>query len=158
MTAAEIIASLQLEPLPNEGGFFRQTYVSAARLPGGRPLGTAIYFLITPDGFSALHRLHTGEIWHFYAGDAVEHLTLDPATGEGRKIRLGGTLASGQIPQLVVAGGIWQGARLVAGGSWALLGCTMSPGWDAAEFVLGDRGALATGFPEWAQDIRALTR
>ena len=158
MTAAEIIAALRLEPLPNEGGFFRQTYVSALGLPGGRAAGTAIYFLITPDGFSALHRLRTEEIWHFYAGDVVEHLILDPATGEGRKTHLGTGFAAGQTPQLVVPGDTWQGARLADGGAWALLGCTMSPGWDAREFTLGERTGLAARFPDWAADIRALTR
>ena len=157
-TAEEIIALLQLVPLPNEGGFHRQSYVSAARLTNGRPAGTAIYFLITPDGFSALHRLETEEVWHFYAGDPVEHLTLDPATGEGFVTHLGAPLANGGRPQLVVRGGHWQGARLAAGGAWALLGCTMSPGWDEREFTLGERAALAALFPAWAADIRALTR
>ena len=158
MTAAALIAALGLEPLPDEGGFFRQTYVSAARLSGGRAAGTAIYFLITPDGFSALHRLRTEEVWHFYAGDAVEHLILDPANEKGRKTVLGADFAGGQTPQLIVPGDTWQGARLAAGGAWALLGCTMSPGWDAAEFILGDRAALDARFPSWTQDIRALTR
>jgi len=158
MTAADLIASLRLEPLPHEGGFFRRTYVSAARLPDGRPAGTAIYFLITPDGFSALHRLRTEEVWHFYAGDAVEHLILDPATGTGRKTILGATPADGRLPQLVVPGDAWQGARLADGGAWALLGCTMSPGWDAADFTLGERAGLTVRFPDWTRDIRALTR
>ncbi|MFA6289119.1 MAG: cupin domain-containing protein [Opitutaceae bacterium] len=158
MTAADLIAALRLEPLPREGGFFRQTHASAARLPGGRPQDTAIYFLITPEGFSALHRLRTEEIWHFYGGDAVEHLILDPATGEGRKTRLGSDFADGQIPQLVVPGDTWQGARLAAGGEWALLGCTMSPGWDERDFTLGDRAALTAEFPVWAADIRTFTR
>jgi len=158
MTATDLIAALRLEPLPREGGFFRQTYASAASQPGGRPLGTAIYFLITPEGFSALHRLRTEEVWHFYAGDAVEHLILDPSTGAGRKTRLGSDFGSGQSPQLVVPGETWQGARLAAGGAWALLGCTMSPGWDEREFTLGGRTALTAEFPAWEADIRAFTR
>ncbi|MBW8780794.1 MAG: cupin domain-containing protein [Verrucomicrobia bacterium] len=157
-SAAEIIAALQLAPLPNEGGFFRQTYVSAATLPGGRPAGTAIYFLLTPEDFSALHRLHTEEIWHFYAGDTVEHLILDPTTGEGRQTLLGADCLRGLTPQLAVPGGTWQGARLVAGGAWALLGCTMSPGWEEREFALGGRDALVARFPAWAADIETLTR
>jgi predicted cupin superfamily sugar epimerase len=159
-TAAGIIASLQLEPLPHEGGFFRRTYTSAAQLADGRPVGTAIYFLITPEGFSALHSLVTDEIWHFYAGDPVEHLMLDPNTHKdsGIRTRLGADFAQGQRPQLTVPGGVWQGARLAPGGAWALLGCTMSPGWDAREFVLGEREALTKQFPSLAGDIRALTR
>lgn len=160
-TAAEIITALQLEPLPVEGGWFRRSYTSALTFPGGRPAGTAIYFLITPEGFSALHALRTEEVWHFYAGDPVEHLTLDPATHIGAKTLLGSDVVRGQRPQLVVPGGAWQGARLAPGAvreGWALIGCTMSPGWDAAEFTLGDRTALTARFAGWAGDIYALTR
>jgi predicted cupin superfamily sugar epimerase len=157
-TAADIISLLHLEPLPNEGGFFRQTYASAGTLPGGRPAGTAIYFLITPEGFSALHTLATEEVWHFYAGDPVEHVVLDAITHTGIKTRLGSDLSQGQRPQLVVPAQACQGARLVSGGSWALLGCTMSPGWDEREFRLGDRDTLLAQFPKWAADILALTR
>ncbi len=158
MTAAEIIVALRLEPLPNEGGFFRQTYASDVRLPDGRPMGTTIYFLVTPEGFSALHRLQTEEVWHFYAGDVVEHLIFDPATGEGCKTWLGSDFTSGQTPQLIVPGGLWQGARLAVGGAWALVGCTMSPGWDEREFTLGDRADLTARFQAWAADIRVFTR
>ncbi len=190
-SAAEIIASLRLEPLPIEGGFFRRTYTSTACLPGGRAVGTAIYFLITPEGFSALHRLETDEVWHFYMGDPVEHLMLGDdrarahggegegagasdnangcnAAGDGMRASatvaggtrtvLGTDLAHGQRPQLTVPGGVWQGARIVPGGAWALVGCTMSPGWDEREFTLGERAGLVARFPEWAGDIRALTR
>lgn len=156
--AAEIIARLRLEPLPNEGGFFRRTYTSAATLPGGRPLATSIYFLLTPDGFSALHRLLTDEVWHFHAGDPVEHVMLDPTNSGGVRTILGTDLVAGHQPQLIVPGGAWQGARLVPGGAWALAGCTMSPGWDEREFTLGERTALTSRFPDWAADIRALTR
>ena len=157
-TAAAIIAALSLEPLPNEGGFFRPTYTSALSLPSGRAVGSAIYFLVTPEGFSALHTLRTDELWHFYAGDLVEHLTLDPTTGNGIKTRLGPDVLNGQLPQLVVPGETWQGARLAPGGRWALLGCTMAPGWDVREFILGERADLARRFPAWAEDIRELTR
>jgi len=157
-TAAEIIALLKLEPLPNEGGFFRRTYTSTATLPGGRPVGTAIYFLLTPEGFSALHRLLTDEVWHFHAGAPIEHLMLDPASGRGTRTIIGSDLPGGQQTQRTVPGGVWQGARLATGGAWALVGCTMSPGWDEREFTLGERNVLITRFPEWAGDIRALTR
>lgn len=164
-TAAEIIATLQLEPLPVEGGWFRRSYTSALTLPDGRAAGTAIYFLLTPEGFSALHALRTEEVWHFYAGDPVEHLMLDPATHTGAKTLLGSDVAHGQRPQLVVPGGAWQGARLApdsAGNNgregWALVGCTMSPGWDDAGFTLGERAELTARFAGWAGDIHALTR
>lgn len=156
-SAAEIIAALQLEPLLPEGGFFRRTYTSAATLGDGRALGSAIYFLITPDGFSALHTLATDELWHFYAGDPVEHLMLAP---DGTAVRtiLGVDFARGHQPQLVVPGGLCQGARLARGGAWALLGCTLAPAWDDREFILGDRDALSVRYPAWTDDIRALTR
>jgi hypothetical protein len=160
-TAAEIIELLQLEPLPNEGGFFRQTYVSRQRSPDGRALGTAIYFLITPEGFSALHLLATDEIWHVYAGDPVEHVMFGDAPDAQIKTLLGTDLAAGQRPQLIVPGGVWQGARLAPAtvrNGWALLGCTMSPGWDERACVFGKRDELIARFPDWAADIHALTR
>ncbi len=171
-SASEIIASLHLEPLPHEGGFYRRTYTSAAGFTDGRPVGTAIYFLITPDGFSALHSLLTDELWHFYAGDPVEHVMLDPtvppdALHAGTRTVLGVEFATGQKPQLTVSGGVWQGARLAPhprdsdaqhAHGWALLGCTMSPGWEQKEFTLGERDVLLARFPAWAADIHALTR
>jgi len=160
-TAAEIIDLLKLEPLPDEGGFFRQTYVSNVALPGGRAAGTAIYFLITPEGFSALHTLVTEEVWHFYAGDPVEHLMLDTAAHTGTKTLIGTDLAAGQRPQLIVPAHAVQGARLAPGPrthGWALLGCTMSPGWDHREFSLAQREPLLAAFPAWSADIHALTR
>lgn len=156
-SAAEIIAALQLEPLLPEGGFFRRTYTSAATSPEGRPAGSAIYFLITPDGFSALHTLVTDELWHFYAGDPVEHLMFSPEGAATRTV-LGVDFARGHQPQLVVPGGACQGARLVRGGAWALLGCTLAPAWDDREFTLAGRAALIARHPAWADDIRALTR
>ena len=160
-TADEIIALLKLEPLPHEGGFFRQTYVSAQTLPGGRTAGTAIYFLITPDDFSALHLLKTDEVWHFYAGDPVEHITLDDRSGDGEKNLLGTDFAAGQRPQLSVPGNCWQGARLAPGRrvhGWTLLGCTMAPGWLADECSMAVRDTLLKRFPVWADPVRALTR
>ena len=166
--AEKIIARLGLAPLPNEGGFFRQSWVSRERLADGRAAGSAIYFLLTPEGFSALHRLKTDELWHFYAGDPVEHLQLDPRDGSARLTTLGSDVLAGQTSQLIVRGGIWQGARLVlspteglapaAGRGWALLGCTLAPAWDEREFLLGQRAELSTGFPAQAGLIAALTR
>lgn len=155
--AQRIIAALGLEPLPREGGFFRQTWRSGT--------GSAIYFLMTPEDFSALHRLRADEVWHFYAGDAVEHVMLTPGDGAARVARLGGDILAGEIPQLVVPAGSWQGARLAAGGTptsrragWALLGCTLTPAWEEQGFELGGRAELARAFPAHAALVRALTR
>jgi predicted cupin superfamily sugar epimerase len=160
-TAAQgIMAQLGLQPLPGEGGFFRQTWLSAETGPDGRPLGSAIQYLITPEGFSALHLLRTDEVWHFYAGDPVEHVQLDPLTHTARTTRLGSAIAAGEQVQLVVARDIWQGARLAEGGrhGWALLGCTLAPAWDEREWETGKREDLLACYPAAASLIQVLTR
>ena len=117
-TAEEIIKILELEPLPVEGGWFRQTWAAAA--------GTAIYYLITPDAWSSLHMLSIPEIWHFYAGDAVRQLQLFP-DGRALELILGPNITKDEQPQLVCPADVWQSTRLVSGGSWALMGTTMAP-------------------------------
>lgn len=156
----KIIAQLALAPLPGEGGWFRQTWLSPHHLPGGRAVGSAIYFLVTPADFSALHRLKTDEIWLYHAGDALEHATLRPGVPEATLTRLGSDVLAGEVPQLVVPGGVWQGARLAAGGSrgWALVSCTMAPAWDERECELGGREALLREFPSARTQIHAMTR
>jgi predicted cupin superfamily sugar epimerase len=172
--AEKIIAQLGLSPLPREGGFFRQTWVSSIRLSNGRAAGSAIWFLLTADDFSALHRLPPEELWHFYAGDPVEHVQLgrpaqsrgpvaglESAGGPAHVTVLGADLWAGQLPQLVVPGGVWQGARLKPGAQahgWALLGCTVTPAWVDGEFELGERGGLRREFPAATEWLRALTR
>jgi len=187
MSAAALIARLNLQPLPHEGGYFARTWTSRETLHNGRPLGTAIYFLLTPDGFSAIHRLDADELWHFHSGDPVEHLqllplsetlpptlpaastlsashsssaTLPPAATPARLTRLGTDLTSGEIPQLTVPSGVWQGARLAQNArlGWALLSCTMSPGWTDSGFELASRPALHERYPAHITLISALTR
>jgi predicted cupin superfamily sugar epimerase len=162
--ANELIHRLGLEPLPIEGGYFRQTWSSddLVSIPGydsPRPAGTAIYFLLTsdPDSFSSLHRLATGEMYHFYLGDPVEMLLLAEGTPGGRII-LGPHLLGGQHVQYVVPRSVWQGSRLIPGGRFALLGTTMAPGFDARDFTLGRRQELLRQFPDHATLIHALTR
>jgi predicted cupin superfamily sugar epimerase len=166
--AQEIIALLGLQPHPIEGGFFRETYRSAGTIspqspPAGyaagveRSIGTAIYYLITADTFSELHRLPTEEIFHLYMGGPVRMLQL--ALGEtAREVILGTDLAAGQLPQLVVPAGVWQGSRLEPGVEFALLGATMAPGFDYADYEQGNRGRLIELFPQYAEQIRQLTR
>lgn len=155
-TASALIARLGLEPLPREGGFFRQTWRSET--------ASSILFLITPLGFSALHRMTQDEVWHFNAGDPVEHVQLDPQTGAITVKRLGGAVLAGDQPQLVVPAGVWQGARLApppgdgAVNGYALVGCTVSPPWDERGFTLGARRTLTREFPAAAARIAALTR
>ena len=162
----DIVQILELRLLPEEGGLFRETYRSALTLPphilapgysGARSLSTAIYYLITPDQFSALHRVRGDEAFHFYLGDPVEMLVLRPdATGE--IVTLGTDLAAGMRPQMIVPGGVWQGTRLRDGGSFALLGTTMAPGFDVADFEIGERAALIARYPEQAAAITRMTR
>lgn len=166
MTAEEIKHLLQLEPLLVEGGFFRETYrsrwqVSAEYLPdgfrGARSIGTAIYYLIRRDDFSALHRLPGTEIFHFYCGDPVVMLQLLP-DGTSQTIILGNDLSNGQRPQVVVRGQVWQGCRLSAGGEWALMGTTMSPGFDHHDYEHGERERLIAQYPGAADRIKEYTR
>lgn len=161
MTAQEVAQALQLKPHPLEGGFFRETYrsrwmVSGEYLPHGisgpRSVGTAIYYLITPETFSALHRLPGTEIFHFYAGDPVLMLQLLP-DGTSQMVTIGNDLAAGQQPQVVVRGHVWQGSRLAPGGKWALMGTTMSPGFDPADYEHGEAQTLIAQYPDVAARI-----
>lgn len=172
--AEEIITQLGLVPLPREGGYFRQNWLSPHRLANGRPAGSGIWFLLTPGNFSALHRLQAEESWCFFEGDPVEHVQLfrpaqspgpveglDPAEGLARVQVLGPDLPSNHRQELLVPGGVWQGARILACAQprgWALMGCTMKPAWDEQEFELGRQADLAREFPGALAWIRALTR
>jgi predicted cupin superfamily sugar epimerase len=162
-TAKELIAYLKLQPHPKEGGFFRETYradeginAPPARYPAPRSFCTAIYYLLTPDTFSAMHRVASDEIFHFYLGDPVRMLQLD-ADGQGRTLILGSDILHGQQPQVVVRRGIWQGSILEPGGSFALFGCTASPGFDYADYETGRREPLLQQYPIFADLIQRLT-
>ena len=148
MKAEQMIEALGLRPHPEEGGYYRETYRSPRCYTPGPPYDgpraecTAIYYLLTPDTYSALHRLPGDEIFHFYAGDPVDMLMLHPS-GESEVVRLG--QAPGLRMQHIVPGGTWQGSRLAARGAWALLGTTMSPGFEFEDYesALGhDLGSL----------------
>jgi predicted cupin superfamily sugar epimerase len=167
-SAEALIKHLGLQPLPVEGGWFRETWraedaVSAGVLPtrytSARSFGSAIYYLLTsaPDCFSALHRLAGDEVYHFYLGDPVEMLLLSPQ-GEAQRIVLGQDVLGGQHLQYVVPRGVWQGSRLLTGGSFALLGTTMAPAFDPQDFEAGSREELLRLYPQQAELIRALTR
>lgn len=149
--ARELIAALQLAPLPQEGGYFRATWRSTT--------SSAIYFLLTTEDFSALHRLEQDEVWHFYSGDPIEHAQLDPRDGTARLHRMGPAVLAGDRPQVIVPGGMWQGARLAeAKRGYALVGCTVSPPWDERGFALGARSDLEREFPAHGALIARLTR
>jgi uncharacterized protein len=166
LTADEIIRALDLKPHPEEGGFYRETYRSPESLQGDslpvrysspRSLGTAIYYMLTPHSISALHRLPTDEIFHFYLGDPVEMLWLLP-DGASHVITLGQDLLKGEMLQWVVPMGSWFGSHLKAGGRFALMGTTMAPGFEFADYEPGDQAALIAQYPGHESLIRSLTR
>jgi predicted cupin superfamily sugar epimerase len=149
VTTQEIIAKLNLEPLAGEGGYFRLSYRSEQ--------SSAIYYLVTPKDFSALHRLKGTEIFHFYAGDAVEMVQICES-GDLKKLTIGSDIMNGMEPQVVVPAKVWQGARLAEGGKWALLGTTMAPRFEYGDFELGNREKLIELFPKFTDEIKAFTR
>ena len=124
---------------------------------GERLMGTAIFYLLTPETFSAIHKLPGDELFHFYLGDPVEMVQLQP-DGTGEILVLGQGIEAGMRLQHAVPGGCWQGSRLIAGGEFALLGTTMSPGFDYADYVTGQREGLTEQYPQFAERIKALTR
>jgi len=165
MTADELKKLLNLQTLPHEGGFFHETYRSALAIPqhvvgeaypGPRSASTAIYYLLTNTCISRMHRLPGDELFHFYLGDPVEMLQLHP-DGSHQRITIGQDIAAGMRPQVVVPGGVWQGARVINGGRFALLGATMAPGFEFDDYEHGDRAALSKQYPEVAEQIRGLT-
>jgi len=160
MTADEIKALLGLEPHFREGGWFRRTYTSANTLylpRGMRPMGTAIYYLLEAGAFSEMHVLSSDETFHFYLGDPVEMLQLYE-DGRSATFVLGQDLMDDQRVQLVVPAGVWQGTRLIGDGQVALLGCTVTPGFDFADYRSASGEELAAKWPHEAERIRSLTR
>jgi uncharacterized protein len=174
LTAGEVKRLLGLQPHPREGGWFVQEYaadelVSAevfgdGRYDGPRRTGTAIYYLLEPKTFSEMHLLLSDEIFHHYDGDPVEMLQLHP-DGSTRRLVIGKGLRAGERPQVVVQRGVWQGSRLLASTQegadacgWALLGCTVSPGFEYADYSSAPRAELIARWPSEAEMITALTR
>ena len=163
--AAYWIDRLGLQPHP-EGGYFRETYRSAdeiesgalgGRFSGSRSALTSIYFLLTDESFSSLHRMRSDEVWNFHAGSALTVHVIDPKGGY-RSHRVGLELDAGQEPQAVVPAGCWFGATVDEPGGFALVGCTVAPGFDFADFELADREALTSRFPQHEVLITRLTR
>jgi predicted cupin superfamily sugar epimerase len=153
MTAEDIIKLFNMIPLPDEGGYYIETYRASekidnlpARYEGSRTFSTAILYLITPTSFSKLHKVKSDEIFHFHLGDPVEMLQINEA-GKTETQILGTDYLKGQKPQAVVYKGIWQGTKLVKGGKFALLGCTVAPGFEFADYISGDKDTLIKQFP-----------
>jgi predicted cupin superfamily sugar epimerase len=164
MNAADLVKALGLLPHP-EGGWFRETYraaetVGGSALPrrfgGDRSVSTAIYFLLESGQCSHLHRIRSDEVWHFYAGDPLIVVEIDPA-GRLKTTRLGGGFAAGGVYQHVVPAGVWFGAAPAENGRFALVGCTVAPGFDFADFELAERAALLAEYPVHRDWIERLT-
>jgi uncharacterized protein len=159
MTAEDIKKLLGLAPHPREGGWYVRTWESAemvATTVGQRRTSTAIYYLLEPETFSEMHRLTSDEIFHHYLGGPVEMLQLLP-DGTSHRIIIGKDIAAGERPQVAVKRGVWQGSRLLEG-QFALLGCTVSPGFEFADYEAGSRAELMDKWPGRSETIAALTR
>ena len=165
MTASEVIRLLDLKPLPEEGGYYRETYRSKGLIPHDalsphypdlRSHSTAIYYLLTVGRFSHMHRLTGDEVFHFYLGDPSIMLQIH-TDGSSEVIILGQDIAGGQQLQVDVPGGIWQGMKLADGGEWALMGTTVAPGFEFEDYIHGDRAKLIALCPDQEELIRELT-
>jgi len=163
-TASYWVSALSLTPHP-EGGFFKETYRASDLIPvgtfgdrfdGPRNVATGIYYLLESGDFSAFHRIRSDEMWHFYAGGALELHILH----EGRHdaIRIGREIHRGEVLQYVVPAGAWFAATPVTGVAYSLLGCTVSPGFDFADFEMANSTELAHQFPGFAHLISRFSR
>jgi hypothetical protein len=161
----EWIERLGLAPHP-EGGYFREVYRSADRIAapglpsryaGPRSLATSIYYLLSGEDISALHRLRTDEIWHFYLGSPLAIVVLK-GSGAAVELRLGRNPAAGEVLQAVVPAGLWFGAFVLEPGDFSLVGCALAPGYDPADFELARREDLLSLYPEHRSVILKLTR
>ena len=167
LTAGDVIRHFDLRPLPVEGGYYRVTYTGDLRLPASvlpasirsaRPAKSVIYYLLTADTQSRLHRLETDEMWHFYMGDWVD-LYVFGIEDDYANIQLGHDLLEGQTVQAVVPAHSWFGARLQSGGRWALMACSLAPAYSDEDFSLPDDeefASLLARFPAQEQILREL--
>jgi predicted cupin superfamily sugar epimerase len=166
MTTEQIIELFEMKPLQQEGGYYVETYrspekIAKAGLPvrygGDRNLSTAILYLITPDAFSRLHRISSDEVFHFYLGDCVTMLKLH-GDGSSEVVTLGPGITKGQQVQTIVPRGSWQGCFLNKGGKFALMGTTVAPGFESADFEMAQREGLLEQYPKRRELILKLTR
>ena len=168
LSAKDIKDRLKMEPSLQEGGFLSAAYTSPLVVPDailqgfasthqGRSIASAIYYLLESPGCSVLHRVTGGMLYHFYLGDPVQMLLLPPG-GKPEICVFGSSFLQGQRPLKVIPGNTWLGSRLMPGGSWALMGVTMAPGFSPVDYTIGSRAKLTKEFPEQASLIEKLTR
>lgn len=159
------IYKLMLEPHP-EGGYYRQAYKSdlvlkkeglPASFAGARAASTAIYFLLQGEEFSAFHRLQSDEVWHFYVGSPLVVHVLE-RDGRYSKILLGNDPEAGDVLQAVVKAGCWFASQVRDGKGFALVGCTVAPGFEFEDFEMANREELIGEYPQHRRVIESLTR
>ncbi|WP_026751561.1 cupin domain-containing protein [Sediminibacterium sp. C3] len=160
---AAIIQSYKLLPHP-EGGYYKETYRSVMELEGThlqngmkgkRNCSTAILFLLVQNSFSAFHRIKSDELWHFYDGDPVQIHVIEP-NGNYHLIKLGKNALRNEVFQAVVPAGAWFASKTE--GVYSLVGCTVAPGFDFADFELANGERLAAEFPDQKELIFAFCR
>ena len=161
----QLIEKLELQPHP-EGGYFKETYRSEGQIhedslgpeyAGTRNYSTGIYFLLTSESFSALHRIKQDEIWHFYDGSPIRLHVISPS-GHYAQHLIGRDLSKGEVPQFAVPGGSWFAAEVKEDDAFSLVGCTVSPGFDFLDFELATGSELTSKFPELEKIIARLVR
>lgn len=165
LSAADYVSALKLEPHP-EGGFYSRTYVSDEQLPAAalparfgadRFISTAIYFLLDGNDYSAFHRIKSDELWHFYTGGGLHIYVIHP-DGKGEVLLLGNDLANGYRFQQVVKAGCWFASKPATENSFSLVGCTVAPGFDFADFEMASKEQLLQQYPQHQQWIQELCR
>ena len=166
MTPEKIIEFFGMKPLPDEGGYYVETYRASEKLAGSvlpqryaetRNISTAILYLLTPETFSAMHRLKSDEVFHFYLGDPVTMLLLGPEDNS-QIVTLGQDILNGQKLQQTIPAGTWQGCCLKDGGNFALMGTTVAPGFEFEDYEQADKKELLEKYPEQKDLVLRLTR
>lgn len=157
ITAQQLVDLLGMNRLPVEATYILSTYRSSTDTETGGPVGTAMLGLYSddPPSRSLFHRLTFDEVWHFYLGDPIRLVLLHP-NGSSNEIVMGPDLLAGQVVQHVIPAGVWQAGELIAGGRWALFGCTMGPGFTSTCFEGGTVSDLLPAYPDRAGDIHRL--
>jgi uncharacterized protein len=153
---------LDLSELPGEGGYYKETYRSdktiilPSETDGERSISTSIYYLLDGTQFSAFHRLKSDEIWHFYIGSSITLYIINKMENLS-EIKLGSNIEKGELFQIQVRAESWFAATVNDISSYALIGCTVSPGFDYLDFELGDRKKLIERYPQHRSIIEKLT-
>jgi predicted cupin superfamily sugar epimerase len=165
INSQDFIQQYQLQPHP-EGGWYKETYRSTeavlpnalpARFTGERNFYTAIYFLLEAGNFSAFHKIKSDECWHFYSGQALLIYVIDPA-GSLAIIRLGNDISRGEIFQYVVPANYWFASKPAPESNFCFVGCTVSPGFDFADFEMAEERSLVKTYPQHEAIIKKLCR